>query len=174
MWSLAVNNLLIPDRVSKLGENTSFSWLIEMNYEFTVMVKKELERGKSSHPWYKMCVWRFLIFVSLIYCSSAKHAIILNYTAHIIVQYCSSHTRSSSRLLVFLSHQVIQICSIHTLCIGRPLERFRVLASSHVCGRTRGKRSSSKRPLRHKVHNTASLSHLRTMLPKSSSCPKPA
>ena len=37
------------------------------------------------------------------------------------------------------------------VCLGRPLERFRVLASGRVCGRARGKRSSSKRLLRHKV-----------------------
>ena len=33
---------------------------------------------------------------------------------------------------------------ISTLCLGRPLERFCVLASGRVCGRARGKRSSSK------------------------------
>ena len=38
-----------------------------------------------------------------------------------------------------------------TLCLGRPLERFLVLASGRVCGRARGKRSFSKRLLRHKV-----------------------
>ena len=32
------------------------------------------------------------------------------------------------------------------------MERFRVLASGRVCGRACGKRRSSKRPLRHKVH----------------------
>ena len=43
--------------------------------------------------------------------------------------------------------------SYHTVCLGGPLERFRVLASGHVCGRARGKRSSSKQLLRHKVES---------------------
>ena len=38
-----------------------------------------------------------------------------------------------------------------TSCLGRPLERLRVLASGHVCGRMRGKHIFSKRFLRHKV-----------------------
>ena len=39
----------------------------------------------------------------------------------------------------------------NTLCLGRPLERFRVLAIGRVCGHARGKHSFSKWPLRHKV-----------------------
>ena len=35
-------------------------------------------------------------------------------------------------------------CLRSTLCLGSPLERFRVLASGRVWGRARGKRSSSK------------------------------
>ena len=40
---------------------------------------------------------------------------------------------------------------VFTLCLGRPLERFRVLASGRVSGLAHGKHSSSKRLLRHKV-----------------------
>ena len=42
-----------------------------------------------------------------------------------------------------------------TLCLCRPLERFRVLASGRICGHMRGKRSSSKWILRHKVCMTS-------------------
>ena len=39
-----------------------------------------------------------------------------------------------------------------TLCLGGLLARFRVLARGRVWGRARGKRSSSKRLVRHKVY----------------------